>query len=124
MAVVRRVPGFRPKAKVTPPDTTPLDLTVELVDAAGRAAPLSLAAYGPVRRPLEIRVLRRPERDRENFRSTFELVPQTFVMPVAEFAAALPGFDAGAVRAVRLKFDRTEKGTVILTNLGIGAAKP
>ena len=123
-AVVRRVPGFRPKAKVTPPDTTPLDLTVELVDAAGHVAPLSLAAYGPVRRPLEIRVLRRPERDRENFRTTFELVPQTFVMPVQDFAAAAPGFDAGAVKSVRLKFDRTEKGTVILTSLGIGAARP
>jgi dienelactone hydrolase len=122
-AVVRRVPGFRPKAKVTPPDTTPLDLTVELVDAAGRAAPLSLARYGPLRRPLEIRVLRRPERDRENFRTTYELVPQTFVLPVADFAAATPGFDAGAVRAVRLRFDRTEKGTVILTSLGIGAAR-
>ncbi|MGZ8456303.1 MAG: hypothetical protein ACXWZ4_06865 [Gemmatirosa sp.] len=123
-AVVRRVPGFRPKARVTPPDTTPLDLTVELVDANGRAAPLSLARYGPVRRPFEIRVLRRPERDRENFRTTFELVPQTFVLPVADFAAATPGFDAGAVRAVRLRFDRTEKGTVILTSLGIGAATP
>jgi dienelactone hydrolase len=123
-AVVRRIPGFRSKAKVTPPDTTPLDLTVELVDAAGRSAPLSLARYGPVRRPLEIRVLRRPERDRENFRTTFELVPQTFVLPVADFAAAAPGFDASAVRAVRLRFDRTEKGTVILTSLGIGAAEP
>ncbi|MDF1506484.1 hypothetical protein PYV61_26250, partial [Roseisolibacter sp. H3M3-2] len=124
LAVVRRVPGLRPKAKVTPPDTTPLDLTVELVDAAGRAAPLSLASYGPVRRPLEIRVLRRPERDRENFRTTFELVPQTFVMPVSDFAAAAPGFDAASVKAVRLKFDKTEKGTVILTHLGIGAAQP
>lgn len=123
-AAVRRIPGLRPKAKVTPPDTTPLDLTVELVDAAGRAAPLPLARYGPVRRPLEIRVLRRPDRDRENFRTTYELVPQTFVLPVADFAAATPGFDAGAVRAVRLKFDRTEKGTVILTGLGIGAAEP
>jgi dienelactone hydrolase len=123
-AVVRRVPGLRPKARVTPPDTTPLDLTVELVDAAGRAAPLPLARYGPLRRPLEIRVLRRPERDRENFRTTYELVPQTFVLPVADFAAAAPGFDANAVRAVRLRFDRTEKGTVILTGLGIGAATP
>ena len=60
----------------------------------------------------------------ELIRTTFELVPQTFVMPVQDFAAAAPGFDAGAVKAVRLKFDRTEKGTVILTSLGIGAAKP
>jgi dienelactone hydrolase len=124
LAVVRRIPGLRPRAKVTPPDTTPLDLTVELVDAAGRAAPLSAAAYGPLRRPLEIRVLRRANRDRENYRTTYELVPQTFVMPVADFAAAAPGFDASAVRAVRLKFDKTEKGTVILTHLGIGAARP
>jgi hypothetical protein len=123
-AVVRRIPGFRPNPRPTPPDTTPLDLTVELVDAAGRTAPLPLANYGPVRRPLEIRLLRRAKRDQENYRTTYELVPQTFVLPVADFASAAPGFDPTAVRAIRLRFDRTEKGTVVLTSLGIGAAAP
>jgi dienelactone hydrolase len=123
-AVVRRIPGFRPSPRPTPPDTTPLDLTVELVDAAGRTAPLPLANYGPVRRPLEIRLLRRAKRDQENYRTTYELVPQTFVLPVADFASATPGFDPTTVRAIRLRFDRTEKGTVVLTSLGIGAAAP
>ena len=123
-ALVRRVPGLRPRAKVTPPDTTPLDLTVELVDAAGHAAPLPLARYGPLRRPLEIRLRRRAGRDQAAWRTTFELVPQTFVLPLADFAAATPGFDASTVRAVRLRFDRTEKGTIVLTGLGIGSLAP
>jgi hypothetical protein len=114
----------RRRTPPTPRDTTPMDLTVELVDAAGTAARLPLTRFGPVRRPLEIRVARRAIRDRQNFRTTFELVPQTYVMPLADFAAAAPGFDPAGLRTVRLLFDRTERGTVVLLDMGIAAAQP
>jgi hypothetical protein len=116
--------GRLPRRRPTPPDTTPMDLTVELVDAAGTAARLPLTRFGPVRRPLEIRVARREIRDRQNFRTTFELVPQSYVLPLADFAAAAPGFDPAALRTVRLLFDRTERGTVVLLDMGLGAAHP
>jgi hypothetical protein len=116
--------GKLPRHRPAPPDTTPMDLTVELVDAAGTAARLPLTRFGPVRRPLEIRVARREIRDKQNFRTTFELVPQSYVMPLADFAAAAPAFDPAALRTVRLVFDRTERGTVVLLDMGIGAAHP
>ena len=117
--------ALKPKRRPAPADTTPLDLTVELVDANGVAAAVPLSRYGPLRRPLEIRTARRAKRDVESYRTTYELVPQSFVLPVADFAAAAPaGFDAGRVRAVRLRFDRTRKGTVILTALGVTSATP
>ena len=47
-------------------------------------------------------------------------MPQTYVLPLADFAAAAPGFDPAALRTVRLRFDRAEKGTVVLTGVGIG----
>jgi hypothetical protein len=114
----------RRRSPAAPRDTTPMDLTVELVDAAGATARLPLTRFGPVRRPLEIRIARRAIRDRQNFRTTFELVPQTYVMPLAEFAAAAPGFDPAALRTVRLRFDKTERGTVVLLDAGIAAAQP
>jgi hypothetical protein len=117
-----KLPRRRPPA--APRDTTPMDLTVELVDASGAAARLPLTRFGPVRRPLEIRIARREIRDKQNFRTTFELVPQTYVMPLAEFAAAAPGFDPAGLRTVRLLFDKVERGTVVLLDMGIGAARP
>jgi dienelactone hydrolase len=115
---------FARRTPAAPVDTTPLDLTVELVDARGTVARLPLSRFGPVRRPLEIRVARRERRDREGFRTTYELVPQTYVLPLVDFASVAPGFDPEALRLVRLRFDRSEKGTVVLTHAGIGAAAP
>ncbi|MCU0617684.1 MAG: hypothetical protein MUD17_11475, partial [Gemmatimonadaceae bacterium] len=51
----------RPPAR----DTTPPDLSVELVDAAGRTARLPLSSFGPVRRPVSSYVYRRKGRDAE-----------------------------------------------------------
>ena len=41
----------------------PIDLTIELTDGVGQAASVVLSDYGAIRRPLEIRVLRRRDLD-------------------------------------------------------------
>jgi dienelactone hydrolase len=114
------------KKKVTPPpkkkeavDSTPADLTVELVDAAGNTARLPLSRFGTIRRPLDTRVYRRAGRDTQRFATIFELIPQTFVMPVADFAKAAPQFVPARLKAVRLVFDRSVAGTVVVTDIGI-----
>jgi len=99
-------------------DGTHIDLTVELVDGAGTAARLPLSRFGVVRRPLETRVYRRSGRDASRFAQTYEVVLQSYVLPLADFAEANPGFDPATVRAVRFVFDRTVAGTVILDELG------
>ena len=53
------------RAPIVHDDSVPMDLTVELVDADGHRARLPLSLFGPVRRPLEMHVLRRADR-REN----------------------------------------------------------
>ena len=40
-------------------------------------------------------------------------------MPVADFAAAAPGFDPRQLATIRLVFDRTEAGTVIVQHVGL-----
>jgi hypothetical protein len=105
-----------PKEK---PDSSPVDLSVELVDAAGTVARLPISRFGIARRPLDVRLYRRDGRDAQRFTSISELVPQTFVMPVSLFAEAAPAFDVTRLRTIRLVFDRTEAGTVVLESVGL-----
>ncbi len=117
----------RPRTPATPkvaPDTMPIDLTIELVDAAGVRARLPLSRYGAIRRPLDVFISRRRGRDAEGFARTFEYVLQSYLLPLADFSAATPEFDASRVRQVRLVFDRSLAGTVILDHVGFSRPDP
>lgn len=113
-----------PKKPKEKPDETPVDLTVELVDAAGHAARLPLSRYGIARHPLEANVYRRRGRDAQRFTSNFELIPQTFLMPLADFAQSAPGFDPRRLAMIRLVFDKTVAGTIIIEHVGIATPAP
>jgi dienelactone hydrolase len=122
-------PAARPKSAAKPPakpkpDTIPMDLTVEAVDAAGHAARVPLSRYGTLRRPLEVYVLRRKGRDKANFANLFELVLQTYAIPLADLATASPDFDPAQLRTVRLVFDKTPVGTIVLDDLGFSSMGP
>ena len=94
----------------------PMDFTIELEDAKGRTSRQLLSRYGPVRRPLEVRIHRRKDRDKLTFATTFDLVMQTYVIRIADFATA--GFDATRLKTIRLVFDRTPAGTVVIDDVG------
>jgi hypothetical protein len=114
----------KPDQKKPPADTTPPDLSVELVDASGATARLPLSQFGAVRRPLEITVYRRKGRDKSAFANTHELVLQTYVMPVTDFSKTSPRFDASRLRTVRLVFDRTPVGQVVVDDIGFSTLDP
>ena len=102
-------------------DSTPVDLTVELADAAGHTARLPLSRFGVPRRPLEIHILRRRDEERQRFPTQYELVLQTYVMPIADFARVAPEFDARHLRSIRLVFDRLVAGTVVVDDIGVSS---
>jgi hypothetical protein len=108
-----------PPKKKEEADSTPVDLTVEMVDAAGHTARLPLSRFGTVRRPLEARVYRRSGRDTQRFANIFELIPQTFVLPLADFEKAAPQFEPGKLKSVRLVFDLSVAGTVVVEDIGL-----
>jgi dienelactone hydrolase len=114
----------KPDPKKAAPDTTPVDLTVELVDASGGTARVALSRFGKPRKPLEITVYRRKGRDKTAFPNPYEIVLQTYVMPVREFTRGSTGFDATRVRTVRLVFDRTQVGQVVVDDIGFSAIDP
>jgi hypothetical protein len=111
------------KAAPKPPkggevDTIPIELTVELMDAAGNVARLPLSRFGPIRRPLETHIYRRPGRDESRFATVFELVPQTFVLALSDFVDVSPEFSPARLKSIKLVFDKTLAGTVVLTDIG------
>ncbi len=113
----------RPSPK-TQPDTTPMDLSIVVHDAEGRSARVPLSRYGAVRRPLESYVYRRKGRDKERFGNVWEIVLQTYVIPLADLVPLSAGFDPAKITRVTWLFDRTEAGTVLLDNIGFASPPP
>jgi dienelactone hydrolase len=105
-------------------DSVPMDLTVELVDADGHRSRLPLSMFGPVRRPLETHVLRRADREKTAFRNPYEIVLQTYPMPLAAFVKVSPHFEPTRLRAIRLVFDRTPSGTIVVDDVGLANMDP
>jgi len=114
----------RPESKKEEKDTTTIDFTIELVDANNVTARLPLTRFGVPRRPLETHVLRRADREKSQFANTYELVLQTYVMPLADFVAASPQFAPDKLKSIRLVFDRAVAGTVIVDDIGVSAINP
>jgi len=100
-----------------------VDLSVEVVDMGGRAVTVPLSDYGPLREPLEMRIYRRPDWE-ERFPRLWELLPQSFSIPLSDFTALEPEFRPDRLREIRLVFDRSGKGTVVLDDLGIAFLDP
>ncbi|MFW6202516.1 MAG: hypothetical protein ACOC8B_08050, partial [Gemmatimonadota bacterium] len=105
-------------------DEERLDLTVELVDAAGERARLPLSRYGPVRRPLDIRIHWRRDVAERRFAAFHELLLQSYSLPLNDFVADNPRLDPARLRAVRFVFDRSPAGTVVLDEIGFSTLDP
>ena len=114
----------KPEPKKAGKDTTTIDFTVELVDANNVTARLPITRFGVPRRPLETHILRRENREKVSFANPFELVLQTYVMPLSEFTREFPTFAPEKLRRIRLVFDRALAGTIILDDVGVSAIDP
>lgn len=114
----------RPPRPLPKDSLPPLDLSIEVEDAAGATARLPLSRFGPIRRPIELIVYRRRGMDKQRFASVSELVLQTYVLPLRDFAREVPAFDPAKLAAVRLLFDRTRTGTVVVSDIGLSNLDP
>ena len=103
-------------------DEEPVDLSVVVTDAGGESASVRLSDYGPIRRPLETVVRRR--NDADSFDNQWELVLQSFSIPLADLVEANPALDPARPREIRLVFDRTPGGTVVVDDIGFSELWP
>jgi dienelactone hydrolase len=110
-----------PAKKDAKPDSTPVNFTVEMADASGHVARLPITRFGVPRRPLEIHILRRKDEEQQRFPTQFEMVLQTYVMPLADFAKVAPGFDAAHLRTIKLVFDKLVAGTIVVDDIGVSS---
>ena len=102
----------------------PVDLSIEVEDAAGRTARVALSRYGPIRRPLEITIWRRTDQEDDVFADRSETVLQSYHIPLSDFTDATPGLELANLSAVRLVFDRAERGEVLVDDLGFDRLGP
>ncbi len=93
----------------------PIDVTIEIVDAAGVTARVPLAQVSLLQAQLETRVWKPgflPPRAPE---AAF----QSIEIPLAAFQAQAPGFDPTRLAAIRLVFDRSPAGVIIVSEVGL-----
>jgi dienelactone hydrolase len=102
----------------------PVDLSVEVEDARGRTARVRLGDYGPIRKPLVSHILRRRDLEERRFDQPWELILQTYSIPLGDFGTTRPDLELTSLRAVRLVFDRTQAGEVVVDQIGLSALDP
>ena len=81
-----------------------------------------MTRFGVPRRPLEIHILRRHDEEQQRYPTQYEMVLQTYVMPLADFVQASPQFDPRRLRSIRLVFDRLTAGTVVVDDIGVSSS--
>ena len=101
-----------------------VDLSIELEDAAGRTAKVQLSDYGAIRRPLETYILRRADQEAERFRDHWELILQTYSIPLSDFVDENAALDLRQLTAIRFLFDRVHAGEVVVDQIGISELEP
>jgi len=102
----------------------PVDLTIELEDAAGQIARVTLSDYGAVRRPLETYVMRRSDREATRFQTHWELIMQTYSIPLSDFSADNRTLDLRHITSVSFVFDQVHAGEIVLDQIGFTDLDP
>lgn len=94
----------------------PIDLSIEVFDRAGNISRLPLSRYALLQPQIEGIFAKAAFM---HFFPPAEPVFQTFDFPLAWFVEANPALDVGSLAGIRLVFDRTTAGVVILNRVGL-----
>ena len=100
------------------PGRAPIDFTVELETADGLVARVPLGRVGPLQPAIPVQRGKWAALEPALFPGGPEPRFQTFELPLALFKEAAPTMDPTAVRQIRLVFDRTPRGRVLLEGAG------
>ena len=65
--------------------------------------------------------MRRRDQERERFQTHWELILQTYSIPLGDFLAQDAGLDLSRLTAVRFVFDRAAAGEVAVDQIGFSA---
>ncbi len=99
------------------------DFTVELETSDGAVAARPLSDFGSILPPLKVRFTKLAFLDNIAYQKAAEPVFQTFSIPLAAFAEA-KGFDAVRLKVIRLRFNLTREGVILLSRIGFEQPLP
>ena len=102
----------------------PIDVTIIATDANGTTAGVPLSRYGPIRKPLEISIMRRGDLEEQRFSQNHDLVLQSYSILLQDFVDINPRLDVSRLRSIRFVFDRSPAGTVVVDDIGFSALRP
>jgi hypothetical protein len=94
----------------------PIDFTIELIDSSGETATLPLSTDAFLQPAIKVPLMVNRFLDPLN---PSESVFQTFELPFKEFIAANPRFDPTSLQTIRLLFDKTPSGLIIINYISI-----
>lgn len=106
------------------PEDPPVDLSIEITDAAGQTARVTLSEYGALRRPLDTYVMRRGDLEANRFQTHWELILQSFSIPLEDFLADNADVDVRALERVSFVFDQVHAGEVVIDQIGFSDLDP
>lgn len=92
-----------------------IDLSIQLMDKQGQSISFPLSDFSPLPKILKVRVMK------DDFifdDPQSESIFQSFVFPMESYLAEHPEFDIASLKSIRFVFNKTEKGLLILDNVG------
>lgn len=92
-----------------------IDLTIEVIDAAGHKSSLPLSAFSFLQPQIEVQIMKAAFMDST---PPSEIVFQLFEFPLGAFVEVNPDFDPASLTIIHFVFDRTPAGVVVLDDVG------
>ena len=93
-----------------------IDLTIRLEDAKGNKAELPLSQFSPLLPMVEGKIIKKPF---SNFIPNKEPIFQSFEFQLKDFKKANESFDIKQLRKISYIFNKTEKGSILIDDIGI-----
>ena len=98
------------------------DFTLELIASDGATESVPVSKFMVIPPPFKEQFTKLAILDEKGYEKDWEPVFQTVRIPLTDFAAAngAKRLELGKLRAVRLKFDRTEMSVICISGMGFG----
>ncbi len=109
-------PTRLPKFKGEDPE---LDMTLVLQDTSGQMASIVLSKHKAIAPRLKVQYTKSKQLDAQQFSNSWEITTETFAIPWQQFEAPA-SFDFNAIEQIQFLFDQTQKGVIILDEIGFG----
>ncbi|MFN2115527.1 MAG: MFS transporter [Anaerolineae bacterium] len=96
----------------------PLDLTIEITDSSGASSAVPLSEHGVVPRPIRSTLTKLPAWESRRYRNDTQPILGSVEVPLAAFIAQEPNLDPTGLSSIRLRFDRSPEGVILIDDIG------